>query len=134
MTCPDLQAAVPPLPRPLVNQLLHAAQSAPDSIRWGIIGARGRTPAHCYPLAGLDAKSISAARHQLERQGETLFAAYRTDAGDAEAPDLTELDALGICVPLLLWISLGTKGVLQLRGWRIEAQRLVALEISISES
>jgi len=122
------------LPRILVNQLLHAAQSAPDSTRWGMIGARGRTPAHCYPLTDLDAKSVSAARHQLERQGETLFAAYRTDAGDAQAPDLTGLDALGIHVPLLLGISLGTKGVLQLRGWRIQAQRLVALEISISES
>ncbi len=122
------------LPRILVNQLLHAAQSAPDSLRWGIIGARSRTPMHCYPLAGVDAKSISAARHQLERQGETLFAAYRTDAGDAQVPDLTELDALGIRVPLVLGISLGTKGVLQLRGWRIQAQRLVALEISIRES
>ncbi|MHB8425827.1 MAG: hypothetical protein ACYDB9_11890 [Gammaproteobacteria bacterium] len=122
------------LPRILVNQLLRAAQSAPDSIRWGIIGARGRTPVHCYPLAGLDAKSISAARHQLERRGETLFAAYRTDAGDAQAPALTELGALGIRIPLVLGISLGTKGVLQLRGWRIESQRLVALEISISES
>jgi hypothetical protein len=134
MTARDLPAEVLQLPRPLVNQLLHAAQSAPDNIRWGIIGARGQTPVHCYPLAGLDAKSISAVLHQLERQGETLFAAYRTDAGDAQAPDLTELDTLGIRVPLLLGISLGTKGVLQLRGWRIEAQRLVALEVSISES
>ena len=134
MTTRDPQDGVLPLPRPLVNQLLHAAQSAPDSIRWGIIGARGQTPAHCYPLAGVDAKSISAVRHQLERQDETLFAAYRTDAGDAQAPDLAELDALGIRVPLVLGISLGTKGVLQLRGWRIEAQRLVTLEISISES
>lgn len=134
MTTRDLQDGVLPLPRPLVNQLLHAAQSAPDSLRWGIIGARGRTPMHCYPLAGVDAKSISAARHQLERQGETLFAAYRTDAGDAQAPDLTGLDALGIRISLVLGISLGTKGVLQLRGWRVEAQRLVALEVSIRES
>lgn len=134
MTTRDLQADILQLPRPLVNQLLHAAQSALDSIRWGLIGARGRTPAHCYPLAALDAESISAIRHQLERQDETLFAAYRTDAGDAQAPDLTGLDALGIRVPLVLGISLGTKGVLQLRGWRVEAQRLVALEVSISES
>ncbi|HEX5339443.1 MAG TPA: hypothetical protein VFX47_01020 [Gammaproteobacteria bacterium] len=121
------------LPRPLVNKLLHIAQSSPTTTAWGMIGARDHVPVHCYPMERLDADSHAAAQHRLEQRGETLFAMYRADHGETCTTNLSELDALGIRTPLSLGISLGIKGVLQLRGWRIEAGQTVMLEIGISE-
>jgi [CysO sulfur-carrier protein]-S-L-cysteine hydrolase len=121
------------LPRPLINQLLHIAQSAPAGIQWGFIGARGQVPAHCYPIEKLDTNGIAAAQHKLDQLGEALYALYRVDSGAARVPDLSEIEAFGIKTSFLLGISLGTKGVLQLRGWRVTGQQLSALDIGISE-
>jgi hypothetical protein len=122
------------LPRPLVNQLLHIAQTAPAGVQWGIIGERGHVPVRCYPIEKLDANSIAAAQRRLGQQGETLYALYRTDSGAARVPDLSEIEAFGIKTSLLIGVSLGTKGVLQLHGWQIEAGHQVELEIGISET
>ena len=121
------------LPRPLVNQLLHIAQTAPAGTRWGIIGARGHLPAHCYPLEHFDANGIAAAQRKLEVRSETVFAWYRIHSSGIKAPDISDLQTIGISVPLLFGVSLGTKGVLQLRGLRIEDGRLVELDVGISE-
>lgn len=121
------------LPRALINQLLHIAQSAPANVRWGLIGADGQAPVHCHPLERLDANGIAAAQRKLDQQHQTLFAIYRTDSAEARVPDLSEIEQLGIKVPLLLDVSLGTKGVLQLHGWQISAGHPVALDVGISE-
>lgn len=122
------------LPRPLVNQLLHIAQIASNGTSSGIIGVRDRTLTRCYPLEYLDTNGIAAAQRKLEASSEIVFAWYRVDSNGLKTPDVSDLQAIGISVPLLLGISLGTKGVLQLRGWRIEGQQLTGLDISISET
>lgn len=121
------------LPRSLVNRLLHIAQTAVNGSTWGLIGACNATPVHCYPFAHLDVANVIAAQSRLKQQGDNLFALYRTDAGEVQAPDMNGLDTSGISVSLFLDISLGTKGVLQLRGWRIQARQLVPLDMGISE-
>lgn len=122
------------LPRPLVNQLLHIAQSAPAGVRWGFISARGPTPIHCHPIEKLDADCIAAVQQKIDRQGEILFALYRADSAEAHVPDLSEIEQFNVIVPLLLAVSLGTKGVLQLHGWQISAWHPVELDIGISET
>ncbi|MGH8400918.1 MAG: hypothetical protein ACRESU_07435 [Gammaproteobacteria bacterium] len=122
------------LPRPLVNQLLHIAQTAPAGTSWGIIGARDTMPTHCYPLELLDVTAIAAVQRKLESRNEIIFAWYRVDSSGIKAPAVSELEVAGVSAPLLLGISLGTKGVLQLRGWRIEGQQLAELGIRISET
>jgi len=123
------------LPRPLINRLLHAAQSLPDAVHWGLIGADRNSPAHCYPIKQLDSTQFALAREKLDKRGETLFAIYRSDPADMPMPmpDIQEIKSPGIEAPYLLSVSLGTKGVLQLRGWRIEGGQLSALDVGISE-
>ena len=122
------------LPRQLINRLLHVAQSMPDAIHWGLIGADNGIPLHCYPIADLNAGQLAAARDNLMQRGETLFAIYRSDPDRILTPGSHILDELGIEAPYLLSISLGTKGVLQLRGWRIDSGQPTALDVGISES
>ncbi|HEX6549039.1 MAG TPA: hypothetical protein VF117_00010 [Gammaproteobacteria bacterium] len=122
------------LPRPLINQLLHIAQSAPAGVRWGFISARGPVPTHCHPIKKLDADCIASVQLKIDRQGETLFALYRVDSAEADVPDLSDIEQFNVNVPLLLGVSLGTKGVLQLHGWQISSWHPVELGIGISET
>jgi hypothetical protein len=121
------------LPRPLINQLLHAAQSMPDRAHWGVIGAHDHMPVHCYLLDPADGNSLARLQGKLATRGETLFAWYRADPGAATTPDLSELGELDARLNLLFSVSLGTKGVLQLRGWRVDGMKLSELEIGLSE-
>jgi [CysO sulfur-carrier protein]-S-L-cysteine hydrolase len=122
------------LPRQLINQLLHIAQTASAGNRWGIIGAQDHIPVHCYPFEKLDAARIAAARCKLESRSETIFAWFLIDSDGITTPAVSDLQAGGISAPLLFGVSLGTKGVLQLRGWRIEGQQLAELDVRISET
>lgn len=121
------------LPRQLINQLLHAAQSMPDKVHWGVIGAHDNSPVHCYRLESDDDTGLAHLQHKLAARGETLFAWYRADPGAANTPDLTELGMLDARVNLVFSISLGTKGVLQLRGWRVDGNKLSELEVGLSD-
>lgn len=114
--------------------MLHAAQSLPDTVHWGLIGADNGLPLHCYPIVDFNAGQIAATRDQLMQRGDTPFAIYRSDPAELSMPDARALESLGIEVPYLLSISLGTKGVLQLRGWRIDGAQLTALDVGIRES
>ena len=123
------------LPRILVNQLLHAAQSAPDSIRWGIISGRDGKPEHCHGLNGSPPPAmhtIRALQQTLAQDGERVWALYCSDPGEIYVPNPSELARLS--VPRFLGVSLGTKGVLQLRGWWTDGARLRELEVAIRET
>ncbi|HET7650186.1 MAG TPA: hypothetical protein VFL15_05750 [Gammaproteobacteria bacterium] len=121
------------LPRPLINQLLHAAQAMPDKAHWGVISASDNQPVRCYRLEPDDDAGLTRLRHKLAARNETPFAWYRADPGTASIPDLAELGKLDLSVHLLFSVSLGTKGVLQLRGWRVDGKKLSELEIGLSE-
>ncbi|HET7921351.1 MAG TPA: hypothetical protein VFM15_01195, partial [Gammaproteobacteria bacterium] len=108
------------LPRPLVNQLLRAAQAAPAGLHWGLVTMRGSTPMYCRPLSQLDATVITAAREDLARQGENPFALYCLSQNQNDPPDVAGPETLAaISLPYLLHVCLGTRGVLQLRAWRL---------------
>ncbi len=136
---PIVKTGLPPetllLPRLLVNQLLHQAQSSHTQMTWGIIAALDDMPGHCYPLAQNHypaEERISVALKMLAHRGERLWAVYRTDSGEASAPAPAELTPFG--ARLFLAISLGTKGVLQLAGWRMDNSGILELEVAICET
>ena len=91
------------MPRSLAIRVLHAAQIAqPESIR-GVIGARNGEPA-----------SLHVDREQAG-EGETLWATLWSHPLAAAVPQLEELSP----GRLSLVISLNTKGVLEMRAWRL---------------
>ncbi len=129
------------LPRPLVNELLHQAQLGADCEVCGLIGAREDVPQHCYPVPNIapepqqrfimDPKEQIDALRQMRERGEALFAIYHSHPTAPAAPSMMDLDEAGYPDALYLIISLNTKGVLEMRGFYIQASRVleVALEL-----
>lgn len=103
------------MPRSLAIRVLHAAQIAqPESIR-GVIGAHNGEPTSLH----VDSERAG--------EGETVWATLWSHPLAAAIPQADEL------VPgrLSLVISLNTKGVLEMRAWRLDqgAPREAVLKI-----
>lgn len=133
------------LPRPLVNQLLHCAQSSPDTEVCGLVGAKDGLPATCYPVQNiaepprirfhLDPEQHIAALRRMEERGETLCAVFHSHPAAPAEPSATDLELAAYPDALYLIVSLNTKGVLELRGFRIDAEKRVGeVELLLGQS
>lgn len=124
--------AAPPevkLPRKLVQHLLHTAQATPTLEVCGLISGVNHIPTHCYPISNaadhpqtqflLDAKQQIAALTHMREQGETLFAIYHSHPTGPATPSKTDVQLTAYPEALHLIISLNTKGVLEMRCFKI---------------
>ena len=129
------------LPRPLANQLLAHAQSAPETEICGLIGARNGAPASRYPVANIaetpthlfamdPQEQIEAFRTMRDRD-EALFAIYHSHPGSPAAPSATDLAQANYPDALYLIISLQTRGVLELRGYTLREGGVQEVELEI---
>ncbi|HYE34848.1 M67 family metallopeptidase [Methylocaldum sp.] len=123
------------IPRSLVNQLLHHAQTSPDLEICGLIGAKNGVPSNCYPVKNAattpDCRFLMAPEEQIEamrkmrERGEELFAIFHSHPAAPAEPSATDLEQAAYPDALYIIISLNTKGVLEMRGFRIrQAQRI----------
>ena len=124
------------IPRELVNQILHHAQSTPDLEVCGLIGAKDGKPTSCHPVRNIAATphlrfqleptgQIEAMRRIRER-GEALFAIFHSHPTAPAEPSPVDLAEAAYVDALYLVISLNTKGVLEMRGFRIGEDKSVA--------
>jgi len=121
------------LPRPLVNQVLHCAQASPDLEVCGLIGARAGVAASWYPVANvadqperrflLDPKGQIDALRSMREAGEELFAILHSHPTSAAEPSPIDLSEIGYPDAWILIVSLNTKGVLEMRGFRLRHDR-----------
>ncbi len=130
------------LPRPLVNQLLTQAQHSPEIEVCGLISSRNGQPAKVYPVENIapepgrlfrmEPEGLIDAMRQIREQGEQLFAIYHSHPHSPAIPSTTDLQQAEYPDALYLIISLDTKGVLEMRGYRLRNDALeeVVLEIS----
>jgi hypothetical protein len=117
------------LPRPLVNQLLHQAQQSPGFSQGFVRRDRhGHYPCTALPM-NADLVATSA---RVPAPG--IFAFYRSSHTPLLVLTAQEAWALGQCTTLYLGVSLNTKGVLQLRAWRIDGSRLLETDVTITEA
>ncbi|VAW79151.1 Mov34/MPN/PAD-1 family protein [hydrothermal vent metagenome] len=117
------------LPRKLVNQILRQAQSSPDMEVCGLIAGRNNRPTRCMPVSNIaeqpqrlfamdPAQQITAQRRMRE-QGEELFGIYHSHPHSPAQPSTTDLEQAGYPEALYIIVSLNTKGVLEMRGFRL---------------
>lgn len=122
------------LPLHITQQILHHAQSLPNQEVCGLIGSRDDCPCSCYPIENMaknpqqafllhDQQQI-AAFVSLREKKETLFAIYHSHPTAAAVPSATDIALNNYPDPLHLIISLNTKGVLELRGFKIVANQV----------
>ncbi len=128
------------IPRKITNQLLHLAQISPDLEVCGLIGSKNGLPSSCYPVNNiadqprqrfqLDASQQISAMAKMRDQGEQLFAIYHSHPTAPATPSPTDLELASYPEALYLIISLNTKGILEMRGFKIAHQ--LAQEIALS--
>jgi proteasome lid subunit RPN8/RPN11 len=117
------------LPRTLINQLLSEAQHSPEEEVCGLIGARQGSPSRVYPVANIaserdhlfamEPKAQIDAMRRMREAGEELFAIYHSHPHAPAEPSLRDLEEAAYPEALYLIISLNTKGVLEMRGFRL---------------
>jgi [CysO sulfur-carrier protein]-S-L-cysteine hydrolase len=127
------------IPRKITNQLLHLAQISPDYEVCGLIGSKNGLPIHCYPIKNtaehpqkhflLDAGQQISAMTKMRELGENIFAIYHSHPTSSALPSTNDLELAAYPDVLYLIISLNTKGILEMRGFKI--QQKTAKEISL---
>ncbi len=130
------------LPRSLVNQLLTQAQNSPETEVCGLISSHNGQPMKVYPVKNIapepgqlfqmDPKGLIDVMRHMREQNEELFAIYHSHPHSPAVPSATDLQQAEYPDALYLIISLDTKGVLEMRGYRLNNNALeeVVLEIS----
>lgn len=128
------------LPRKLTTQLLHLAQISPDKEICGLMGSIDDIACTCYPVTNiakhpetrflLDEKQQISALSSMRKNNETFFAIYHSHPTSPAIPSATDIELASYPEVIYLIISLNTKGVLEIRGFKI-INKLVE-EISLS--
>lgn len=118
------------LPRKLTNQLLHLAQISPAAEVCGLVGANADgLPVSCYPVANsaqtpktrfqLESSQQIAAMKAMRETGQSLFAIYHSHPDTPAEPSPTDIEQASYPEAVHLIISLNTKGVLEMRAFKI---------------
>jgi proteasome lid subunit RPN8/RPN11 len=132
------------IPRKVAQQLLHLAQISPDTEICGLVGGKDGVPQTCYPILNvaeypeqrflLDPKQQIAAMARMRDQGEQLFAIYHSHPAAPAFPSWTDLEQAAYPEALYLIISLNTKGILEMRGFKIASQTAHEIALVLSEN
>jgi proteasome lid subunit RPN8/RPN11 len=129
------------LPISLVNKILTHAQQTPESEVCGLIAARGGVPDAVYPIANVaegperlfsmdPAAQIDAIRRMREG-GEELFAIYHSHPHAPAKPSPRDLEEAAYPQVLYLIISLNTKGVLEMQGFRLHDGEVDQVDLEV---
>jgi [CysO sulfur-carrier protein]-S-L-cysteine hydrolase len=131
------------IPRKIANQLLHLAQISPGFEICGLIGSKNGMPAHCYPIknsAGLpqnrfllDSGQQISAMAKMRELGEELFAIYHSHPASPALPSTHDLELAAYPDALYLIISLNTKGILEMRGFKITQKTAMEMPLILSD-
>lgn len=131
------------LPRSLVNRILTLAQSKPEEEICGLISAEHGHAQHVWPMMNVaaerghlfqmdPAEQIDALR-QMREQGQNLFAIYHSHPHAPAVPSPRDAEQAAYPQALYLIVSLNTKGVLEMQGYRLDSSdkkfSSVALEV-----
>jgi len=130
------------IPRKITNQLLHLAQISPDLEICGLIGSKNGLPTHCYPIKNdaelpqqrflLDAGQQCLTMARMRELGEELFAIYHSHPTAPAHPSTLDLDQAVHPEALYLIISLNTKGILEMRGFKIDQKAALEIPLTIN--
>jgi proteasome lid subunit RPN8/RPN11 len=117
------------IPRPLVNQLLHHAQRGGRHEICGLVTGRDGHPTRAVPVTNIaatpatryemDPKGLIDALRGMREAGETLFAIYHSHPSSPPAPSAMDTAQANYPEALYLIVSLNTKGMLEMRGYRL---------------
>jgi proteasome lid subunit RPN8/RPN11 len=126
--------------RTVFNQILSHALQAPEQEVCGLIGTRAGS-ARVYPvknvagerdhLFAMDPQQQIEAMRRMRESGEALFAIYHSHPHAPATPSALDLAQAAYPEALYLIVSLNTKGVLEMQGYRLHGQRVEPVELEM---
>jgi proteasome lid subunit RPN8/RPN11 len=129
------------IPRKLANQLLHLAQQSANVEICGLIGSQEGLAQHCYPINNvakhpqqhflLDAGQQITAMSEMRELGQELFAIYHSHPTAPALPSSEDLALSAYPAALYLIISLSTKGILEMRGFKINQESAQEIPLTL---
>jgi proteasome lid subunit RPN8/RPN11 len=118
------------LSRKITNQILHQAQQSPEQEICGLLGAKEDVAYTCYPINNtakkpetrfyMDEKQQINALATMRNNNEKLFAIYHSHPTAPATPSVTDIKLAAYPNAVYLIISLNTKGVLEIKGFKID--------------
>jgi proteasome lid subunit RPN8/RPN11 len=127
------------LPRSLINQLFHHAQSSPTEEICGLIAKNTANQFFCYTISNIAAQPSHrfemsppqqiAALRTMREQHQDLFAIYHSHPYSAALPSWLDTQLAYYPEAFYLIISLYRQGTLQLRGFQL--QQAIFQEINL---
>ena len=81
----------------------------------------------------MDSRQHIAAMSKMRDHNEDLFAIYHSHPAAPAVPSKTDLDRATYPKALYLIISLNTKGILEMRGFRIDRQTVQEVYLCMTE-
>ena len=130
------------LPRALVNRLLEQAQHSPETEVCGLIGLSEAGTYSFYPvvnvaseqdhLFAMEPKGQIDAMRQMREANEELYAIYHSHPHAPAEPSARDLHEAAYPEALYLIISLDTRGVLQLKGFRLREGNFIPVELHLA--
>lgn len=130
------------LPITLVNKILTHAQHSPEAEVCGLIAAQDGVPDRVYPIANvadepqrlfaMDPEAQIEAMRQMREGGEELYAIYHSHPHASAQPSARDLQEAAYPQALYLIVSLDTKGVLEMRGFRLHDGQLDKVDLEVA--
>jgi proteasome lid subunit RPN8/RPN11 len=127
--------------RTLVNRILAHAQQTPEQEVCGLVGAGNGVARSVYAvknvaaqadrLFAMDPQQQIDAMRRMRDSGEELFAIYHSHPHAPAVPSATDLQQAAYPAALYLIISLNTRGVLEMQGYRLRGQQVEAVELEM---
>ena len=127
--------------RPLAIHLLALAQESPEEEVCGLIGSIDNKPTTVYPIRNIAPDKIAAFEMNPEDQihalktmrdkNENLFAVYHSHPKSPAIPSADDISNIGYPDVYQLIISLNTKGVLEMRAFRLTGEGLSEVSLGV---
>ena len=136
--------AVEQLPRWLVTEIMHVSQCSPDKEVCGLLGEKNGAAVSHYKIENvadtpenrfqLNEQEHIAATKKMRERGENLFAIYHSHPSAPATPSDRDYREIGYPDALYLIVSLNTKGVLEIAGWRVAGDGFKEVELDMVET
>ncbi len=127
--------------RPLAIHLLGLAQKSPELEICGLIGATAQQPRTIYPTKNvssspstefeMDEKDQISALKAMRGRDEQLFAVYHSHPEAAATPSEKDLVNIGYPDAYQIIISLNTKGVLEMRAYKLNKNQFDEVSLMV---
>jgi len=129
------------IPRTLANRLLTLAQLTPEVEICGLISRNNEQKYQVYPIENIARNKSRIFEMQPEQQinafklirenQQNLFAIYHSHPDSEAVPSKKDLDDAAYKDALNIIISLSTKGVLDMRGYFYQNDRIETVDLII---